>query len=82
MQTIYTLSACEKLMEKNMVNHGENYHIKGGSLGLGLIICQAPGKKTAIIQETYLNAWSSGHTIRLYNKTPQKYQKLIEKIAF
>lgn len=36
------------------------------------------GLKTTIIREKYLNEWSSGSTIRMYNKTPEKYQRIID----
>jgi hypothetical protein len=73
-QATYTLSACEKLISFYAEIGGTIETIEEGCLGLGLIICTAEGKKTAVIQEHYLNEWSSTHTIRLYDKTPKKYQ--------
>lgn len=40
-------------------------------------IITAPNCKTAIIKETYLNEWASAYNITLYNKIPQKYEKVI-----
>lgn len=45
--------------------------LREGTLGYGNMVLMCDGFKTAIIQERYLNCWSSGHTIRLYNKTPK-----------
>jgi hypothetical protein len=75
---IYTLKACENLMQKFVDLGGEVLTVKEGCLGLGTTICFAEGKKTAVIQEVFLNAWSCGHTIRMYNKLPKKYEKMIE----
>lgn len=53
--------------------------LQEGTLGYGNMVLMCDGFKTAIIQERYLNCWSSGHTIRLYNKTPKKYLVLIKR---
>ena len=53
--------------------------LREGTLGYGNMVLMCDGFKTAIIQERYLNCWSSGHTIRLYNKTPKKYLILIKR---
>lgn len=53
--------------------------LQEGTLGYGTMVLKCDGFKTAIIQERYLNCWSSGHTIRLYNKTPKKYLILIKR---
>ena len=76
----YKLSDCEKLIDR-YVNEfkGQATEIEEGCLGLGtLLLHDAKGKKAVLIQEFYVNAWSSGHKIRLYNKLPKKYQKLIQ----
>lgn len=53
--------------------------LREGTLGYGNMVLMCDGFKTAIIQERYLNCWSSGHTIRLYNKTPKKYLMLVAR---
>lgn len=53
--------------------------LQEGSLGYGNMVLMCDGFKTAVIQEHYLNCWSSAHTIRLYNKTPKKYLMLIKR---
>lgn len=80
MQAMYTLEACEELMEYYAELGGDVVTVQEGSLGLGVVVCMAEGRKTAIIKEVYLNPWSSGHTIRLYNKTPKKYLEMVEAI--
>jgi hypothetical protein len=76
---LYSLSACEKLISKYLEIGGETKIIQEGSLGLGTVICFADGKKTAIIQEVFLNSWSSGHKVTMYNKTPKKYLNIINQ---
>lgn len=49
------------------------------NLGLGLQICHGDGLKTAVIREIPRNEWTSWHTIRMYNKMPKKYAKMIER---
>lgn len=79
MSKIYTLAACESLIDKYVNDFkGECTTIREGVLGLGTVLLHsAKGKKSIVINEIYLNAWSSGHTIRMYDKLPQKYAKYI-----
>ena len=78
MRTMYSLEACERLMEEYYQRSGECVTLEEGSLGLGLVLCYADGLKTTVIKEVYLNEWSSGHTVRMYNKMPKKYEKMLE----
>lgn len=80
MATIYSLLVCEELISQYMKRKGDVIYLEEGSLGLGKVLLVASGLKTAIIKEVYLNSWSSGHTIRMYDKTPAKYKKLIDNI--
>lgn len=80
MVTMYTLSACEDVMNKYYEAGGEVITLEEGVLGLGLVVCFGDGLKTCIIQERYLNEWSSGHTIRFYNKMPKKYATMIDNL--
>ena len=77
-KTIYSLKAVQSLLEKYAAVDGEIIEAIEGTLGHGTTICTAHGKKSAVIQEIFLNAWSSGHTITLYNKLPKKYQAMIK----
>lgn len=76
---MYSLKACEDLITKYVHQfNGQCTTIREGVLGLGTILLHgAPGKKTILINEIYLNAWSSGHKIRMYNRMPKKYSKLL-----
>ena len=78
MEYMRTLEACRNLMAQYISRNGQVHTIQEGGVGLGLVICYGPGLKTTIIREVYLNGWSSGHTITMYNKTPKKYLKYIE----
>jgi len=50
-------------------------------LGLGkLILYNGKGRKSIIIEEVYLNEWSSAHKIRMYNDLPKKYENLIYQL--
>lgn len=80
MATMYTLSACEDIMNQYINAGGEVYTIEEGVLGLGLVVCFGEDLKTCAITERYINEWSSGHTIRFYNKMPQKYAAMIENM--
>lgn len=74
--TIYTIKACEDLMNRYLELGGEITMIEEGCLGLGVVVCSAVGKKYAVIKEVFLNEWSSGHVIRLYKKLPKKYEQI------
>lgn len=79
--TLYTCTAVEELM-KQYENSGDDYVIytlEEGTLGYGLMVMTAPGYKTAIVQERYLNEWSSAHSIRFYNTCPTKYAEMVYK---
>jgi hypothetical protein len=70
---IYELKTVENLITQYMKKGGHIDEIEEGVLGFGTIILSASGYKYAIVKEVYLNSWSSGHTIKFYNKLPKKY---------
>ena len=77
----YSLKTCEELIDK-YVNEfdGEIFTIEEGVLGLGtIILTNAEGKKSILIREYYITSWTSGHEVKLFNKLPKKYNKLIEE---
>jgi hypothetical protein len=82
MKNNYTLKSCEDLIELYLREFkGQMTILEEGVLGLGTILLHsAEGKKTIVIKEFFISAWSSGHSIRRYNKMPKKYVKLLEKI--
>ncbi len=73
----YTLEVVEGLINHYIENGGECTEIREGVLGYGTLLLTADGKKSVIINEVYLNEWSSAHTIRMYNKLPKKYEKYV-----
>jgi len=75
----YSLKDCERLIDKYVNEYkGEVLELEEGVLGLGKVLLHsARGKKTIIINEYFINSQTSGHTIRKYNKIPNKYKKLI-----
>ena len=79
MKKYYNLGTCENLMTGYVSLGGYCNTIIEGSLGLGTVVLHgAKGKKSIIIQEVFLNEWSSAHTIRKYNKLPKKYAKAVQ----
>lgn len=76
---LYSCSAVQDLISHYIDAGGDVLEIEPGTLGYGLTICVGENLKTFIIQETYINEWSSGHKIRGYNETPKKYQQMIDK---
>ena len=79
-ETRYTCGAVENLINRYSEQGGTRTTIHEGPLGYGLTILHGDGLKTAIITEKPLNEWSSAHTIRMYNKTPAKYQKMLDAV--
>lgn len=75
----YTLQACENYINKYVNEYGgELTIIEEGCLGLGnLILHSAKGKKSIVIKEVFVNTWVSTHTVKMYNKLPKKYAKLL-----
>lgn len=74
---LYNCTAIEKLAQKYYEKGGEVVEIEPGSLGYGLTIMHGEGLKTAVIREVYINEWSSGHKVRIYNKMPEKYRIML-----
>lgn len=76
---LYSCSTVQNLIGQYLEKGGEVLTIEEGCLGYGLTILQGEGLKIAVITEVYLNEWSSAHKIRMYNKCPKKYKKMIEE---
>ena len=79
---MYSLEACENLMQEYADRGGYAFTMQEGTLGLGLVICFGEGLKTSIIQEVYLNEWSAGHKVRMYNKMPEKYKSMLAESGY
>lgn len=78
--TIYSNKVVQDVIDNYIKKGGEVIEAIEGCLGYGTTICIGDGLKSTIIQEVFLNSWSSGHTIRMYNKLPKKYEKLLSKV--
>lgn len=76
--TVYSCSAVSTLIDTYYNKGGECVQIEEGVLGYGKLILFGDGLKTTIIEEKPYNEWNSGHTIRMYNKCPKKYQNYIQ----
>jgi len=71
---LYTNNAVDKIVQQYIDKGGEIEVKKEGCLAsYGLAICSGNGLKFCVIKEKYLNEWSSGNTIQLFNKLPKKY---------
>lgn len=78
MATLYTCNAVETLEKQYQKIDGYTiYTLEEGVLGYGLMVLTAPGYKTAIVSEQYMNEWSSAHKVRMYNRCPEKYAKMV-----
>lgn len=77
----YNLSSCETLITNYIKYGGTSTVLSEGVLGLGTVLLHsAAGKKTILIKEFFINSWTSGHSVRMYNKVPKKYQTIIDKL--
>ena len=75
---MYNYQQVDKLICRySELENSEVIQTREGILGSGDWILIAPGKKTAIITEVFVNSWNSTHTIKMYNKTPKKYLKIL-----
>jgi len=76
---MYNYQQIDKLINRySEIENSEVIQINEGILGSGNWILTAPGKKTAIVKEVFVNSWCSTHTVKMYNKTPKKYLKIIQ----
>ena len=71
-----------KLIDRYIERGGQAHQINEGVLMYGdWILFDSRGLwKTIIIKEVYVNEWASKYSVRMYNKTPLKYQKIIDKL--
>lgn len=77
--SLYSYKQVDALIEKYVNKGGETLQLDEGVLGSGnwLLFDYSGRLKFIVIKEVYLNAWSSAHTIRKYNKMPKKYEKIL-----
>jgi hypothetical protein len=73
---LFSIKGIEKLIEKyRQYPNPQIIEIEEGVLGYGTTILLADGCKAAVVKEVFINSWSSGHSVRLYNELPKKYSK-------
>lgn len=77
---LYSCKAVKQLIDFYIRKNGYAVTIEEGSLGYGIMILYGEGLKTTIVKEVYLNQWSSVHTIRHYNKIPNKYLEILKRL--
>lgn len=80
-----SLQGAENLIRKYRNAGGEAYTIEEGCLGLGVVVLTDYGQnhlRAFVIEEVYLNEWSSGHVLKIYEdgRLPAKYQKAVDAI--
>lgn len=75
---LYHYTEVDKLIERFISKGGEAIQTDEGVLGSGSWILHGEKLKTIVITEVATGSWSSAHTIRCYNKTPKKYQTIID----
>lgn len=73
MAKLYSSTAVSEFIEKYVAKGGFIEQVSEGVLGHGEMVLFGNGLKTVVVKEVYINQWSSGHSIRMYNKTPKKY---------
>lgn len=77
-QKLYDCTTVQNLISKYDDKGGYAIQTDEGGCGCGNWILYGKGLKTCIIQEYAVSSWSSLHSIRFYNKTPKKYQAIID----
>lgn len=75
---LYTGDSVKNLIEKYKEKNGLVFQMRETPIGYGDMILYGDNLKTTIIHEVVLNEWSSGYKIRMYNKFPEKYQKMLD----
>jgi len=76
---LFKMEAVDKVYEFYQSKGGEVIILEEGSLLDGLVVCIAPGFRSCVIREVFLNEWSSGYKVRTYRKLPKNYEKLLEE---
>ena len=77
-----SIEQIKDLINRYVKNGGEVVEVIQGTLGYGttLLLNNGHNLKEFVIEEYYLNEWSSGHRLLTYNKgISKKYQDMLEK---
>ena len=76
-----TLKAAQDFIQRYIEAGGDAVCIDEGTLGLGTVLLINNGLelKEFVIQEYYINEWSSGHKVYSFNKgLPKKWERALE----
>lgn len=76
MATVYSYKSADAIIARYIDRGGDVYTVPGCLVDSHIVT--APGFKSYIIRECPISAYSSGVTIRRYNKIPAKYQAVID----
>lgn len=81
MKGLYSCSAIAGLIENAEQQGYELVQFKPESLGYGGFVLMAPRPdwENVVVEEVYLNEWSSAHKVRRCRKISKKLQKLIKE---
>jgi hypothetical protein len=74
---LYSYTTADKLISDYTERNGHAHQFNEGCLGSGNWILTGL-KNSFVIQEIYINSWSSGHKITRYKKLPKKYQFIFD----
>ena len=81
MKGLYSCSAIAGLIENATGQGYELVQFRPESLGYGgfVLIAPRPDWENVVVEEVYLNEWSSAHKVRRCRKISKKLQKLIRE---
>ena len=74
---LYTYTAVDKLINNYTELNGHAHQFSEGCLGSGNWVLTGL-KNSFVIQEVYINSWSSGHKVVRYKTLPKKYQSIFD----
>lgn len=60
-------------------NNPRHIQLEEGCCGYGTFVITADGYKWMIVQEYYVNEWTSHHKVAFCNKLPKVWEQRIEK---
>ena len=75
--TLYTHETITEYLNR-CINRGQEVYEIPGCLLDSYIVLPDDNYKGAIIKEEYLNEWSSAQSLRFFNKTSKRTQKIID----
>ena len=81
MKNVYTLESIDNLINKCTEKGYGIETCRDGVLGYGKIVLVSPDDKhwNFVIEEVYLNSWSSAHSVRRCREISKRLQAEIEK---